>query len=268
MALVQGKDFGRTNDAVIGGWYRNRERPLVYQAMPCGCLVQEMASCVQKPGDRKKMLTMTKGTGIFLKIFADCWVTNRLKFHKGVNKVNFTLMKLSDFYDEEIIVGFFYGELRGMLETIRYKVFNGRVEYDEMVSELYLFLAQDDWRRIRTFDARNGCSLRTWLSTVAWRFFLGHRKWFSSLPGECPEECPSYPSKGVVDRVDVRMVLEAMPNHRYAEAVNLLVLRGYEVKEVAELWHTNVSNVYNIRHRAINQFRECYLSSNHGKRIG
>lgn len=74
--------------------------------------------------------------------------------------------------------------------------------------------------------------------------------------------------KGVVDRVDVRMVLEAMPNHRYAEAVNLLVLRGYEVKEVAELWHTNVSNVYNIRHRAINQFRECYLSSNHGKRIG
>ena len=86
--------------------------------------------------------------------------------------------------------------------------------------------------------------------------------------GECLEECPCYPSKGVVDRVDVRMVLEAMPNHRYAEAVNLLVLRGYEVKEVAELWHTNVSNVYNIRHRAINQFRECYLSSNHGKRIG
>ncbi len=82
-------------------------------------------------------------------------------------------MKLSDFYDEEIIVGYFYGELRGMLETIRRRVFNGRVEYDEMVSELYLFLAQDDWRRIRTFDARNGCSLRTWLSTVAWRFFLG-----------------------------------------------------------------------------------------------
>ena len=48
-------------------------------------------------------------------------------------------MKLSDFYDEEIIVGYFYGELRGMLETIRRRVFNGRVEYDEMVSELYLF---------------------------------------------------------------------------------------------------------------------------------
>ena len=87
MALVQGKDFGRTNDAVIGGWYRNREHPLVYQAMPCGCLVQEMASCVQKPGDRKKMLTMANGPGIFLIIFAACWVTNRLKFHKGVNKV-------------------------------------------------------------------------------------------------------------------------------------------------------------------------------------
>ena len=71
-----------------------------------------------------------------------------------------------------------------------------------------------------------------------------------------------------MDRVDVRMTLDAMPNHRYAEAVNLLVLRGYEPKEVAELWHTNVSNVYNIRHRAINQFRECYLSSAKRVRIG
>lgn len=187
---------------------------------------------------------------------------------QGVNKVFFTLMKLSDFYDEEIIVGFLYGELRGMLETIRHRAFNGRVEYDEMVSELYLFLARDDWRRLRTFDARNGCTLKTWLSTVAWRFFLGHRRWFSTLPGDSPEDCPCCSSNEVMDRVDVRMTLDAMPNHRYAEAVNLLVLRGYEPKEVAELWHTNVSNVYNIRHRAINQFRECYLSSAKRVRIG
>ena len=177
-------------------------------------------------------------------------------------------MKLSDFYDEEIIVGFFYGELKGMLETIRHRVFNGRVEFDEMVSELYLFLAQDDWRRLRTFDARNGCSLKTWLSTVAWRFFIGHRRWFSTLPGENLEECTCCSSKDVTDLVDVRMALDAMPNPRYAAAVNLLVLRGYEAKEVAELWHTSVPNVYNIRHRAVNQFRECYLSSAKRKRIG
>lgn len=177
-------------------------------------------------------------------------------------------MKLSDFYDEEIIVGFFYEELRGMLETIRRRVFNGRVEYDEMVSELYLFLAQDDWRRVRTFDALNGCSLKTWLSTVVWRFFIGHRRWFSTLPGDNPEECQSCSSKEISDRVDVRMTLATMPNHRYAEAMNLLVLHGYEAKEVAELWHTNVSNVYNIRHRAIDQFRECYLPSANRKKIG
>lgn len=177
-------------------------------------------------------------------------------------------MKLSDFYDEEIIVGFFYGELRGMLEAVRHKVFHGRVEFDEMVSELYLFLAWDDWRRLKTFDARNGCSLKTWLSTVAWRFFLGHRKWFSSLPGDEPEEFPCCSSKEMADRVDVRMILDTMPNRRYSEAVNLLVLRGFEAKEVAELWHTNVSNVYNIRHRAIDQFRECYLSSAGRVKIG
>lgn len=177
-------------------------------------------------------------------------------------------MKQSDFYDEEIIVGFFYGELRGMLEAIRRRVFNCRVEYDEMVSELYLFLAQDDWRRVKTFDARNGCSLKTWLSTVAWRFFIGCKRHILSLSGENCNECTCESSMNMTAKMDVRMVLGTMPNHRYAEAMNLLVLHGYEVKEVAELWHTNVSNVYNIRHRAIDQFRECYLSSAYGKRIG
>ena len=81
------------------------------------------------------------------------------------------------------------------------------------------------------------------------------------MPWESSEACPCCSSKEVTDRVDVRTTLDAMPNPRYAEAVNLLVLRGYEVKEVAELWHTSVPNVYNIRHRAVNQFRECYLSS-------
>ena len=88
------------------------------------------------------------------------------------------------------------------------------------------------------------------------------------MPGESPEEWTCCSSKDVTDRVDVRMTLDAMPNPRYAEAVNLLVLRGYEAKQVAELWHTKVSNVYNIRHRAINQFRECYLSSVKGIGIG
>lgn len=176
-------------------------------------------------------------------------------------------MKLSDFYDEEIIAGFFYGELKGMLETIRRRVFDGRVEYDEMVSELYLFLAQDDWRRVRSFDARNGCSFKTWLSTVAWRFFYGNMSRFLNIQeGNRDYDSPYQPSRRIVSSIDIRTTLAVMPNRRYAEAVNLLVFRGYEAEEVAELWHTKVSNVYNIRHRAIEQFKKCYLDSM--KRVG
>ena len=176
-------------------------------------------------------------------------------------------MKLSDFYDEEIIVGFFYGELRGMLETIRHRVFDGRVEYDEMVSELYLFLAQDDWRRVRSFGARNGCSLKTWLSTVAWRFFYGNMSRLRNMSeGKKEYDIPYQASKRIVSSIDIRTTLAVMPNRRYAEAVNLLIFRGYEAEEVAELWHTKVSNVYNIRHRAIDQFKKCYLDSM--KRVG
>lgn len=180
-------------------------------------------------------------------------------------------MKLSDFYkgDEEIIVSFFYGELKGVLETIRRRVFNGKVEYDEMVSEFYLFLAQDNWRRVRTFDARNGCSLKTWMSRVAWRFFVNeYVRLMMRSRQEKDADNPCLPASRITNRIDLGLVLASMPNRRYAEAVSLLVIIGCEPKLVAELWHTNVSNVYNIRHRAINQFRECYLSSAKEIRIG
>lgn len=175
-------------------------------------------------------------------------------------------MKLSDFCDGEILVGFFYGELKGSLETIRRRVFNGKVEYDEMVSELYLFLAEDGWRRLRTFDARNGCSLKTWISKVAWRFFLGKKDALAMGTGDSRNESAACPYTVETGRIDVRMAIDAMPNKRYAEAVNLLVLYGCDPKEVALMWHTKVSNVYNIRHRAVRQFRECYVSS--AKRVG
>lgn len=176
-------------------------------------------------------------------------------------------MKLSDFNDEGIIVGLFYGELRGTLETIRFRLFGGKVDYDEMVSEFYLFLAQDDWRRLRTFGARNGCSLKTWLSTVAWRFFYGSmRRFLNMSEGNRDYDLSYQPSRRIVSSIDIRTTLAVMPNRRYAEAVNLLIFRGYEAEEVAELWHTKVSNVYNIRHRAIDQFKKCYLDST--KRAG
>lgn len=176
-------------------------------------------------------------------------------------------MKLSDFYDGEILVGFFYGELRGVLEMIRRRVFSGNVELDEMVGELYIYLAEDGWRRLRTFDARNGSSLKTWMSRVAWRFFIGKRTKFSACSDECPDDSAGGIGPfSVAGRIDVRLALEAMPNRRYAEAVVLLVLVGCEADEVAKLWHTKVSNVYNIRHRAVRQFRQCYIYS--AKRVG
>ena len=175
-------------------------------------------------------------------------------------------MKLSDFCDGEILVGFFYGEFKGALETIRRRVFSGKVELDEMVSELYIFLAEDGWRRLRTFDARNRCSLKTWMSKVAWRFFLGRKNALAMWAGDGIDEPDGCLSVTMAYKIDLRLAIDAMPNKRYAEAVNLLVLDGCDPKEVALMWHTNVSNVYNIRHRAVRQFRQCYVYS--AKRVG
>lgn len=84
--------------------------------------------------------------------------------------------------------------------------------------------------------------------------------------GKNDYDIPYQASMRIVSSIDIRTTLAVMPNRRYAEAVNLLVFRGYDAEQVAELWHTKVSNVYNIRHRAIDQFKKCYMDST--KRVG
>ena len=92
-------------------------------------------------------------------------------------------MKRSFYTDQEIINGlrnrnervvkyFFYQEEVCLLKEIQYKLFKNRVDYDEMVSELYLYLQADNWRKLDTFAGLNGAHLCTWMSVVAWRFFI------------------------------------------------------------------------------------------------
>lgn len=45
--------------------------------------------------------------------------------------------------DPAVCREFFYREIAGILHRIRMEVYHGRVDFDEMVSELYLFLSRD-----------------------------------------------------------------------------------------------------------------------------
>lgn len=163
--------------------------------------------------------------------------------------------------DSEIIKSFFYGLCNYLLNDIKYSLMEGRIDYDELVNELYMYLSKDNWHRLDTFAGLNGCSLRSWVTRVAWRFFLKQR---DRLLGRSCQDVEEYPLAATTDALDTEILMdvtstfERMPNERYVQVLKWMLVEGYDAEEVAVKLTTTVSNVYNIKHRAIVQFIETY----------
>lgn len=78
---------------------------------------------------------------------------------------------------------------RPLLCKIIKEVFNSvsYVEYDDLVSELYLYLMKDDAKKLKAF--RYESTFNTWLTLVATRFFIKIREKISGIPTyEKPED--------------------------------------------------------------------------------
>lgn len=164
--------------------------------------------------------------------------------------------------NKEGIERFFYGEIVGILRKIQSKIFQGQVELDELVIEMYLYLSENNWKRLDCFDGKNGCRLRTWMIPVAWRFFFRKRYPFDEIKSEDDKPFPLYGSLDdelrIQIAIDVNVVLERMPSKRYSEILRLLLIDGYAASDVAEMLDIRVENVYNLKHRAIKQFIRLY----------
>ena len=167
--------------------------------------------------------------------------------------------------DADITHEFFYGEIGGILRRIHAELFKGAVGMDEMVGELYLYLCKDSWRRLDGFTGASGCRLRSWMIPVAWRFFMAVRsKMTIGLYSDSPEESDNPVPISTAEEmrlqiaIDVKSVMDRMPNRRYAEILRLLLIEGYTPAETADMLGMRVENVYNLKHRAISQFAEIY----------
>lgn len=165
--------------------------------------------------------------------------------------------------DSAVCREFFYSEIVGVLQKVRVQVYRGLVDLDEMVSELYLYLSRNGWSKFDGFDGKNGCRLRSWMIPVAWRFFVDAYDRIMHVVAE-ENEAEKMADGDVRDdlriqmAIDVNAVLERMPNERYAEVLRLLLIEGYGASDVAEMLGVKIDNVYNLKHRAIQQFIEVY----------
>lgn len=167
--------------------------------------------------------------------------------------------------DNRITHYFFYKECYSLLNTLKNSIFDGKVEYDELVNELYIELSAGNWRKLDSFSGINGCRLRTWLSMVSWHLFFKRK--FALMNKNSEEEQMGYCKNAYSTEwdleiaLDVEKVMSLMKNENYVSILNLILMEGYSPGEVAMKWNKTVDNIYNIKHRAIKQFLSIYIGT-------
>lgn len=162
-----------------------------------------------------------------------------------------------------IVKSFFYTLCSYTLNDIRWSLLQGRIDYDELVNELYLNLSADNWHKLDTFEGKNNCSLKSWMVKLAWRFFMQQRSrllfdGYSIEYEKADDTEESTDSLRIEISLDVESTFNRMANKRYVQVLKWMLIDGYDFDEVAKFLGTPVSNIYNIKHRAIIQFVETY----------
>lgn len=179
----------------------------------------------------------------------------------------FEMKELIQLSDREIVAGiiannsriikyFFFEKCSRIFVYIINSVFDGKIQKEELLNELFIYLAKDDWKKLREFNFNS--SLMTWISIVATRFFVRKRdkliendsseSLLLDIKEKTLENLP-------IDNINLQMAIDILPNHRYRQVIQLIDLQDVPYKDVASLMEVSIANLYNIHRRAIAQLR-------------
>lgn len=156
--------------------------------------------------------------------------------------------------DKPLIDYFFNEKCSKLFSYIVLNVFDRRIETNELVSELFLYLASNDWYKIRQFDFRS--KLMTWVSVVAIRFFQKKREQLiENGPSEPLIDMIKEHNKTIEHQIDIHSALAKMKNQRYQKVIEFLDLQDVPPEVLAREMNVTVDNLYNIHRRALLQLR-------------
>ena len=137
--------------------------------------------------------------------------------------------------DSRVTAQFFFKDCRPLMLSIIHRVFDKqKVDYDEVISELYIYLMANDAHRLRQFKFES--TLYQWLKTTAIRFCLKLK-----TDGTGSSQA----------KMDVDNLLCQMKNQRYAKVIRMLMIEDMTPDEVAKELFVTVDNLYNIKRRAM-----------------
>lgn len=155
--------------------------------------------------------------------------------------------------DESIIRHFLFECCTPMFMHIIRNIFDYRVDKDELINELYLYLQENNWYKFRQFDYRS--KLTTWLSVVAIRFFQKKRNElienYSGSTLYIKNEKPNDEETQIIQGIDVAALLIRLSNERYRYVIQKLILEDKKPQELANEMGVTVDNLYNVKRRAL-----------------
>lgn len=159
--------------------------------------------------------------------------------------------------DKPIIEYFFCKKCSKLFSYIVYSVYNGMATLNELVNEFYLYVAADDWKKVRQFDYRS--KLMTWIGVVAVRFFQKKRDLLIENSSCEPQKEQMKNSESytmtIEQTMDVKEAIERMPNQRYRLVIEKLDLDDIAPEELASEMGISVDNLYNVHRRALLQLK-------------
>lgn len=158
-------------------------------------------------------------------------------------------------HDQEAVDYVFFHRCNGMFAHIVHSVLRSQGKKEELVSEFYIYLSENDWSRLRKFEFKS--SLNTWLTVIAVRFYRKRQANQTRMLVIEPQlieeakknEVDDYDLFHEMSRLELYKAIDKLskPRERYAL---LAELTGKSAEEIAAEMGCTVAAVYNLTKKA------------------
>lgn len=158
---------------------------------------------------------------------------------------------------------FFFKDCRPLFVSVIRRVFGAQIiDYDEIISEIYILLMENDAKRLRQFNFES--TLYQWLKIITIRHCLKLKSQAKVIDNESKEPLGNSDKNHSVtetsqSNMDLEALLRQMKNQRYALVIRLLIIEDMSPENVAHRLSVTVDNLYNIKRRAMVALAEVAL---------
>ena len=160
-------------------------------------------------------------------------------------------------HDERITQDFFFRRCQPLIFALISKFYPQGADYDELVSELYLHLMENDARRLRQWEGRS--SIYQWLKMVARNFFLDKINRERVIETDTDKRLLTKANDyATADNsaneavMDVAAILDLIENDNYRLVLQKHVIEGMSFDDLEKVTGIKKANLYNIKKRALN----------------